>query len=870
MDIAILLENAQKPDQQIRAQAEAELQDAAKNHFVPYLGMLTQVLASAEQRTEVRMLAALNLKNELISKDARKRNFQSERWIALDADAKTQIKRTALEALVSGNTPVSNAAAQLIAAIADIELPRSEWPDLTSVLVANTEVSQPTTVKRASLLAIGYICENADPANAGVASQADGILTAIIQGAHSREPDTSVRVTALNALVNSLSFVRANFATEGERNVVMQVVCEATQSEDSELQASAFGALGRIMSLYYQYMKPYMEQALFGLTVNGMHSKDDMVSSMAVEFWSTVCEEEIDISLQDTELAETGGVPPDWHRENFHFAQSALERILPTLLGLLTRQEEDYNDDDWSVAMAAGACLQLFAQNTGNFVVQPTLDFVSKNIVSPNWQEREAAVMAFGSILDGPDPQQLKTLIGQALPPLLGLMKDQSLHVKDTVAWCIGRMADLVIEGINIEQDLPQIIDALLYGLRDHPKVSTNCCWTIINLVEQLNQEGPRLETSEMSRYYQPLVEALLNSASRDNNEASSRTSAYEALSTMVIFSPHDVVGIVETLSSGILGRLEQTLEMQKQIVSTDDRAVVEELQINLLGLLTNIIRRIGDEVLSGADKLMLLFLQLLENRLPNSLTEEDVFIAIGAVAMAINENFQKYMDAFMPYLMRALEDTDSQTCNTAIGLVADICHSLGSNVQQYTDTFMRAFMANLQKEDAPKEIKPMILSCIGDIASSVGPQGFAGYLGGVMQVLVEASQIQAAPDSSYDLMEYVDRLRESIVDAYVGIVAGFRDTPDALSTYVPTVFQFLSMIQNDFEFMKRESIIRSVVGLIGDIAQMYSSGTFATYYRESWVTDLIRRARDRTFSSATKDTARWAREQQKLQQQIA
>ena len=61
--------------------------------------------------------------------------------------------------------------------------------------------------------------------------------------------------------------------------------------------------------------------------------------------------------------------------------------VLPTLLTLLTRQNEDPEDDDWSVAMAAGACLQLFAQNIGSYVLnQPyiLLDQFNKR----NWRAR--------------------------------------------------------------------------------------------------------------------------------------------------------------------------------------------------------------------------------------------------------------------------------------------------------------------------------------------------------------------------------------------------------------------------------------------------------------------------------------------------
>lgn len=45
----------------------------------------------------------------------------------------------------------------------------------------------------------------------------------------------------------------------------MQVVCEATQSPSSDVQVAAFECLVKIMHLYYDWMKFYMERALFGV-----------------------------------------------------------------------------------------------------------------------------------------------------------------------------------------------------------------------------------------------------------------------------------------------------------------------------------------------------------------------------------------------------------------------------------------------------------------------------------------------------------------------------------------------------------------------------------------------------------------------------
>lgn len=822
--------------------------------------MLAEVIGNTEQKPEVRILASLALKNEITSKDIKTKAMQAERWTQMPEEVKTKIRGLSLSTLIADQERVARSCAQLIAAIAEIDLPQNSWPDLMNVLVENTKADKPSSVKKASLLTIGYICETADPNNGGVVAQSSGILTAIIQGAQSTEPDLSVRLTAINALVNSLEFIKENFNVEGERNFIMQVVCEATQAPDSDLQVAAFGALARIMSLYYQHMSLYMQQALFGLTIEGMNNDDEKVACMAVEFWCTVCEEEWELQYMQSE--SLGGTS-----KCFNFAASAVNEILPKLLPLLTKKEEDADEDDWNISMAAAACLQLFARNTRNDVVVPTLSFVESHITSEDWKSREAAVMAFGSILEGPDEASLPNLVKQALPALLALTSDASVQVRDTVAWCLGRIAELVIDGIDLDVALPKIIETVINGLNDNQKVATNCCWIVMNLADQLSTKSNDNQTGPMSKYYESLVPALLTLASNTDINFSTRASAYEALSNLVIFSPNDVIEIDRNLATEIIQRLEATIPMQQQIVSIDDKTNLEELQVNLLGLLTNIIRRLESETISVADRLMEIFLRLLENKLPNSLIEEDVFIAIGAVAGETGEGFDKYMEVFFPYLVNSLKDPDYSSIGTLIGLVADISHALGTGIIKYSNEFMSALGTILQNPNTPQNVKPMILSCFGDIASSLGPD-FIQYLQPVMAVILEASQVQidqqAASNEFYD---FVVAIKEAVVDAYVGIVTGLRDSPVELQPYIEAIISYLRQVYQDPSITKTESLLRSVVGLLGDIASMYPPGTLAEIYKMDWITEIIRKTRsDKSNSQNTRDTAKWAREQQKRQ----
>lgn len=855
-EVAHLLENTiLSADQGLRVASETQLKKLSNENFLQFAGLLSSVVVDSGAKLEARILAALSLKNELVSKDSVKSQQYAQRWVAtIDPASKEQIKVNAINGLMESSEPrVANASAQLIAAIANIELPRGEWLDLMKTMVDNTSPSQPENVKRASLLALGYICESADPQSQVLVSSSNNILIAIVQGAQSSEPSTHVRLAALNALADSLVFIKNNMEREGERNYLMQVVCEATQAQDSDIQTAAFGCLCKIMSLYYPYMKPYMEQALYALTIATMKSTDDKVSSMAVEFWSTICEEEIDIAYELTQF-------PQSPLQSYNFALASLKEVVPELLNLLTRQNEDLEDDDWNVSMSAGACLQLFAQNCGNHILEPVLQFVEQNITSENWRNREASVMAFGSIMDGPDRTQRTYYIHQALPAILNLMNDSSVHVKETAAWCIGRVADLVVDSIDPQQHLPGVVQACLIGLQDHPKVATNCAWTIINLVEQLAEAKP----SPIYTYYPPIVDVLIKAANRPDNEFNARASAFSALTTMVEYATDAVAEISASISTFVMDKLGQTMSIDETQLNMEDKQSLQELQANVLTVLAAVIRKSPTSVASVSDMLMDLFFKILDKK-DSSYIEDDVFYAISALALSLGKDFEKYLETFSPYLVKALNQVDSPVSITAVGFIADISNSLEEDFNKYATAFMNVLGQMISTENSMRELKPAVLSVFGDIASNIGPN-FTPYLNEVMALCV-AAQNTKPENGTLEALDYHIKVLESVLDAYVGAVAGLHANPEALFPYVGTIFQFISLISEDPQLYGEDSTARSAVGLVGDISAMYPDGSIKQFYAQEWITELIKKTRSNmSFSQSTKDTARWAREQQKHQ----
>ena len=79
MDILQILEAALgTADPNQRTQAEIQLNEAANNHFPEYLQLLIEALVNEDAKTEVRMLAGLALKNQLVAKDNKTKLAQQE------------------------------------------------------------------------------------------------------------------------------------------------------------------------------------------------------------------------------------------------------------------------------------------------------------------------------------------------------------------------------------------------------------------------------------------------------------------------------------------------------------------------------------------------------------------------------------------------------------------------------------------------------------------------------------------------------------------------------------------------------------------------------------------------------------------------
>ncbi|KAG2630115.1 hypothetical protein PVAP13_3KG494000 [Panicum virgatum] len=358
------------------------------------------------------------------------------------------------------------------------------------------------------------------------------------------------------------------------------------------------------------------------------------------------------------------------------------------------------------------------------------------------------------------------------------------------------------------------------YSMKDVPNVAEKACGALYFLAQGYVDAG---SASPLSPFFQDIVQNLLMVTHReDAGESRLRTAAYETLNEVVRCSTEETAPIVMQLVPVIMMELHQTLETEK--LSTDEREKRSELQGLLCGCLQVIIQKLGGmestkySFLQYADQMMDLFLRVFACR--NATVHEEAMLAIGALAYAAGPNFAKYMTQFYQYLEMGLQNFEEyQVCAITVGVVGDLCRALEDKILPFCDGIMTQLLKDLSSNQLHRSVKPPIFSCFGDIALAIG-ENFEKYLIYAMPMLQSAADLSAHTTATDDeMLDYTNQLRNGILEAYSGILQGFKSSPKTqlLMPYAPHILQFLDALYNGKDM--DDTVMKTAIGVLGDLA---------------------------------------------------
>jgi len=861
LDLSATLLAAQSPDLNQRTAAEQQLTAWENDESVVQFAVaLATELTSEDKNPNSRQLAGLQLKNLLSAREAALAQQKEARWLErIDPASKAQIKSMCMAALGSPQQQAAHTGAQVVARIGAIEMPHQQWPELLTLLLNNmTNAESSELCKMSTLETLGYMCEELDE-DAITQDATNQLLTAIVDGMREDRSD-SIRAAAATALLNSLGFTRHNFEHEAERTMIMQMVCNATKSTSVPVRVVAYECIAKIATLYYDKLMQYM-QTLFELSLNTIRADEEVVGMMAIEFWSSVCDEEMEILDEiDEDEAPEPGVE---RRTCAKYIQAALPHLVPVLLQFtLTKQDESADDDTWNIAASGAVCLGLVSNTVEDAIVPPVLEFVQQNLQHPTeWRMREAAIMAFGQILEGPKPETLEGPVAVALPVLLGALSgDAQILVKDTAAWTIARICELHATAVP-EPMFNLLVENLIASLDGSPSTAAQTCFAIHNLAAAFELEDESVTTSPLSPFFNLLLQKLLGVTVRsDWNSNNLRGQAYEAVNMLVQTHAPDVRPIVTQMTPHILAQLRSTFEMQ--LLSNDDKEERDNLQSALCALIQLITRAIQGEIAPYCDDAMTLLLQVFTTS-TTAVASEEAFMAIGAIAAVLEKGFDKYMVAVQPCLIQGLRSWNEwQVCQAAVGTAGDICRALEGGVLPYCDAIVLCLLEDLRNPDLNRGVKPNVISCFGDIALAVGGN-FDKYVNDTLLIINQAAETDV-PDDDEELVEYLNSLRESILEAYTGIVQGLNDGAKAplIVPCLEPIFLFLSKILRDHteRNLVDASVLQAAIGMLGDLTHALGRDIYSFVARPE-VAKLLEEGVSASSSDGMRQIVAWTHE---------
>ncbi|CAL5228954.1 g12186 [Coccomyxa viridis] len=808
-------------------------------------------------------MAGVIFKNSVDAPSETKKAELVARWNEVPPAVKGQIRQLLLGALPSEAQVAGHTAALDIAKVAAIELPTGQWPDLIQKLLDNMEAEPAKSALRQSTLeALGYICEELGNIEQDVLEQAqvNNILTSVAKGMRKEEPDMSVRRAATVALYNAIIFAQTNFENATERNYLMQIICEGTVAHDARVREASFECLVKIAANYYEKLPAYMQQ-IFSLTHHAALEDEEDVAKQAIEFWCTVCEEEIDIQQEQDE--------GDSSTVHYHFVQQALQPLVDMLLKLLSKQEEGQDEDDgiWNLSLAGGNCLSLVAAVVGDEVLALVMPYIQANISKSaepeDWRYREAATTALGAILEGPSTDRLAAYVSQGLSFLLHAMKDGHQQVRHSTAWTIGRIFEFVHTRAVVNQEtLPQIVGVLLGSIRDMPHIAEKVCYAMAQLAAGFKDDD---STSLFSPYFKDIVGALLDAAQRQGSEqevARLQAQAFEAINDSVRSASTDTLPLVAQLVPLMLTKLSST--MQTPITSVDEHERQSELQGLLCGVLQVIIQKLSDQdtskaaVTQFADNIMEALLGVMACH--STTIHEEAMLAIGALTYACGPQFSKYMEKFYPYLQRGLQNyKEWQVCQATVGVLGDVCRAIEDQIAPFTEHIMTILLHNLESADVQRNIKPQILSAFGDIALAIGDR-FEACVTTCLHMLSSAQQLSVMQQQAgnEEAFEYNSLLRHGIFEAYSGILNGMSSAKcdHYLKPSAPAILEFGQFVYQDKD-NQDDAVMKSLVSLLGDLASNVS-GLGLYFQQKPYIYQILEEAQ-RSPDPSMAEASAWA-----------
>ena len=471
-------------------------------------------------------------------------------------------------------------------------------------------------------------------------------------------------------------------------------------------------------------------------------------------------------------------------------------------------------------------------------------------------------MVAFGYILEGPDPQALSNLTPKIIPIILMLMEDEHKMVRSSAAWTFGRITDIIPQSIQSNHN---ILQPIIKCLRDDVDlVSERACWTIANLSEYYKKCN--IKNNIITNNTKNFIQALLTRGSNKKSKTYLISGCFEALNAVVQLTPPNQFKMLQQLLKQLIKELTNLKNQINNMNKNDD--IIGARIGGIFSGITCIMNHICDTIRKTKHTNDPMDFGLLDDNMCDNIMDasvkvlqlesptiyEEALLSLSSVADCIGTKFFKYLGSskVQGLLVQAIRygEKNEILCRLGAGLIGDVFRTCepailtlnGGNkkaFEKFTDNIVRLFIQQLKSGDLAMETKPSIIDALSDVCL-----GFGGtrYTNDILNNILQLGLISLPNDAMEDEIDEFNNIRIAIMGTLRASVVLYHQAGNVnlILNNLNKILQFLDKVVND-KFTSKDVVI-SVFPFLQEICE-YGNNNTKQRFKNPVITKYFRKA---------------------------
>lgn len=833
MDLYQILELSQSLDSDSRKNAEFFLQEIECHNIEGFYLNLSMIFCQKKINLEIRRLSGLILKNKIYSKEIFYQKETSKSWsIFPNILLKNKIKKNILEVLGDQEKLIRRVSSQILAKISQIELFEEEKTEIFTFFLLNLENFKfEKNLFIGTLETIQFVFQEIETKNLKI--QIKQNLTEIISKLifpliiEKNDSADELKIASLTTLFYTLDLFDKIMEEEENTIYILNLVFTQIRIDNLFIQKIVFEILEKLIENYYEYFEKFI-YFIFEHTLIILKNNYEVIGQSAIEFWISIADKEFGINTASFQALKEGRVPPIHSR---FFINKTNHFLTEHLIDFTKKKKKNFEIEEWNCHNSAEICLNLMIQASPREILPVLTSYIKNNLIQKNsFLEVECALSVFIAIFDGIGPKMLYSNIDDFLEIFFQFIESQNFYISGLTIWAFGKICS--VGSFFIREKLNQLIKLLFVALMNKEKVEKSP-WSLNEISIGFGKEGV------LSWSIEKILFSLFNPIFNKKNYKKRTNELFEVMGSFILNSSVREKAFILSCIPLIFKKF------MKSFVDNGYYSVEEqEIQNCLLRAMNIIIQKRGKKFSFLLSKKILDFIQSLITLLNSCKTEntldEEILIFFGITIQILPRNLPEYSGKIIPFILdRIMTQNNFQIMSLAIGIVGDICRCLSEEFKPYLEQTLQLLIKVLQDENLDKNLKPLILSCLGDVAFTTEDSSLK-YFNFSIPFFKGASFFtqQLLLKDDPDRFEYKLSIKESILEGISSLIQNTNTKINIIETQkeLEWILNFIPTLILEDRTLR---ITLLIIGLIGDLS-LHFFNFKRIFFHEKWITQFL------------------------------